>query len=169
MLLAAGLGDGDHVLLLHQPAQRDLARALAMRFADALQGVVLEHLTPRQRAVRRERDVVLLAERPQGLLPQEGVILDLHAGDRRDASSLVEQARGEVGDADVVHDLLLHQRGHRAEGLLEVHVVVGPVEEQEVDVVEAEALDALVRGLLHLIGAGLLVPDLGGHEVGIPR
>src|ERR1043166_9138663 len=53
--LDLGGARNDDDVALREPAQRDLARALAVRLPDALEHLVLAHLSARERAIGRDR------------------------------------------------------------------------------------------------------------------
>src|SRR5215213_6848797 len=82
-LVAGGLRDGADLRLVEQPAQRDLARRLAVRLADLLECRVGGHLAACQRRVGRHHEVVLDRQLEQLVLAEERVELDLVREDRQ--------------------------------------------------------------------------------------
>jgi hypothetical protein len=72
-------------------------------------------------------------------------------------------------DADRAHETFLAQRdegGHRArDGPLHVGVLVGIVQEQHVDAVEAQPFERLVEAAAHAVGRGVPhAAGVGGHH-----
>lgn len=137
-------------------------------------------------------DALLLEEGQQLVVLQEPwVSLDL-IGSGHDTGGLddgLDVLDGEVGDANVL-SLGLGQGNHGLPGVDERHAVVeldliglvggcgeqvaahiadkgeghGPVDEVEVKVVELELSEGVIEGLLNVLGAMGVVPQLGGDE-----
>jgi hypothetical protein len=157
----AGLREHADVRLVEQPAQRDLRRRLAVRGADLAEHRVVEQRAVGERRVRLEQQVALLGLGEQRGLREVRVVLDLVGEDRRDLQRLLDQPRREVADADVADQALLAQVVECAERLLERHLGVRPVQEVEVEVLEAELLDALLGRAAQAVALEGARPHLG--------
>src|ERR1043165_8610873 len=72
----------DDDVALREPAQRDLARGLAVRLPDALEPLVLAHLPARERAIGRDRKAVLAAGGRYLRLIEIGMAFDLVGRER---------------------------------------------------------------------------------------
>ena len=154
-----------HLRLVEQPPQRDLARGLAVALADLAQRRVARDLAAGERGVGGDHEVLLRRQLDELVLAQEGVELDLVGEDRRELQRLAEHVGREVRDAEVLDQALVAERGERAERLLERQLVVGPVQEQEVEAVDLQALErALGRRAARSSGANSLAPELRGEE-----
>ena len=77
----------------------------------------------------------------------------------------------EVGDADGANEALVHEFFHRAPGvenrrghLVSANTGDGPVDEVQVEVVEAKVSEGLAEGGLDTVRGVLCVPELGGDE-----
>ena len=124
------------------------------------------------RAERRpglDRDLVLGAEAAHVVLGQVRVHLDLV--DRRDDVALAVQPPQvvglEVGDADGPGAPLAVELLQGLPGRDEVAVVPGrqrPVDEEQVEVVDAQRLQRLVKGLAGVVGLVGVVVQLAGDE-----
>lgn len=135
------------------------------------------------------QDVVLLAELDELLVGEEGVNFDLVNGglDLGEGHQLFEAIDGPVGDTNstslAASQNLLHSAPCGLRVLSEVLlddvlaigadlglVVVallggnGPVDEEEINVVEAEVLEGVLDGPLDLLGLVEVVPDLCADE-----
>ena len=67
------------------------------------------------------------------------------------------------------HEPRLAQLGERAQRLLERHVVVGPVQQQEVDVVDLQPLERPLGRRAHAVGGELVAPQLRRQEELVAR
>ena len=80
------------------------------------------------------------------------------------SSACSQEAGGEVRHADVARPPVLADLVQRVQRLLERHVRVRPVQEQQVELVDAEPLQRLLRVALDLVGRRLVVRHLRGQE-----
>src|SRR5690606_33619612 len=96
------LAQGNDIVLLHQPAQRDLGRGLAQALGDGADDRVLQHLAVGHAVVGGDAHSQALRLGAHGRLVQVGVVLDLVVDQRRGAQRgrLAHQRGGEVADAD---------------------------------------------------------------------
>ena len=171
-LLPDRLGQ-DHEPLLHQIAQRNLGRALAVRRGHGGDGLVLQEIPGPERAVRLQHHPPLAAVGDQGLLPFPGEETDLvdHRGDLGALHQLLEVPLGEVRDPDALDHAgaveLLDRPPGACIGLLPMVAVcdgVRPVDQVEVDVVDPQGLQALLETGTGQVVAVVLVMELGGEE-----
>src|SRR5499426_673714 len=162
--------DRDDVLL-HQVAQRDLRRRLAVRHTDARQHLVAGRGAARDRAIGRDRNAVAAAGGDHLRAVDERVHLDL-VGDQRLArqlGGLLDQRHREVGDANMARLAGALGADQGVERLLQRHVLVGPVDQQEVDAGQFQALETFVDRALEVAGAQPVVPHFGGDKDLIAR
>ena len=66
-----------------------------------------------------------------------------------------DRRRRRLGQPEVAHLALLHELGHRPDGLLDRHVEVHAVLVVEVDEVHSEALERCVAGPAYVLGAAV--------------
>ena len=176
---ALGLGGlrDDRPSVLQAPAQHDLGGALAVRLGDLADHRVLEGAgvlavavegDPADRRPGLREDAVLGAEGLDLRLDEVGVHLDLV--DRRDDLGAVEQ-RGQVVDHEVADadraDLAVGQQ--RLEGPVGLEGAVEGrgqrlVEDQQVDLLDAELAGALLEPVQRLVVAVVGDPDLRLEE-----
>ena len=154
------LRDRRDVRLVEQPAQGDLAGGLAVRVADRAQRLVLRHLAAGERGVGGNHEVPLHREIDEFLLPEERMELDLVGEDRRERQRLAQHPGGDVRDPEVPHQPCLAQLGERAKRLRERDVVVGPVQQQEVDVLDLQPLERSLGRRADAVGGELVTPQL---------
>ena len=155
----------DDVPVLHAPAQQDLGDRPSDAAGDVRQDRVIQPPSVGERAVGLDDDAVLPAER-RGVAPlQERRQLDLIDGGDvpGGAEQLVQVRHQKVADADRPGALLLVEALQRPPG---VQPLAGdrPVEQVEVDVVQAQALQTGVEGAQRAVVALVVVPELGRHE-----
>ncbi len=173
---------------------------------DLRQPLLDERLTSREARLGRRRPAasVLAAQQPHGQrkeghedhaervaggehltlgLACEKVVLVLHAGEAAQAAGagrlvgLGELRRGEVRTADLAHLALGHELVHGGQRVGDGHRGVGPVQQVEVDVLAAQALQALLAGAPDPPRIAARQPfgylahaELGGdHDVAAPR
>jgi len=176
LTLPAPEGD-DRTAVLQAPAQHDLRRRLVVRVSDAGDRRILERAgvaavaverDPADRRPRLGEDVVLLAEGLHVGLGEVRVLLDLV--DRRHDRGVLEQpgemVDHEVADADCPHLAVGQQRLQRAV-CLERAVEGGGqrlVEDQEVDLLDAELAGTLLEPVQRLVVAVVGDPDLRLQE-----
>jgi hypothetical protein len=134
---------------------------------DPAQHRLLGRPAPGQRAVGGEHVAHLLRLLNQLALVEEGVVLDLVAEDGGDLGGLAHHRRGEVADADVADLAGLLQLQHGAEGLLKRHLGVRPMQQEEIDPLGLEVLEAALGGLDQALVGEIGRPDLGGEENGV--
>src|SRR3954468_3002613 len=166
-LLARRLRDDD-ATELDVPAQHDLRGGLVVRLGDAGHDRVVEQpVASPERAPRLGDDAVPVVELARLLLREPRVQLDLvdRRHDRRLAEQSLEVRHGEVRHTDRAYApvcVQLLESPPRVD--VEVTLRSGPVDEVEVDDVEAEPLLAVVeraeRGVVAVVG----VPDLRRDE-----
>src|SRR5258706_946780 len=130
-----------------------------------------EHATP-ERRVSDERDAELAAagERFLAVLPVEQRILVLHRRDRMHLVRAADRFGPRLRQAELAHFALLEQALHRAHRVLDRRIRVDTVLVVEVDDVDAQALQARLASLHHVIGlavhALLALGVLGLAELG---
>lgn len=168
---SGGFGDR-HAADLHLPPQNHLRGRLPAGLRDRENNRVVQLLALAQRAPRLGHDAVTGIVGPRGLALEMRVQLDLIHG-RCDAG-LADQ-RGnvlgrEVRDADRLGPPLLAELDQRLPGLDEqAPLRARPVDQVEVDIREAQALQALVEGAPRLVAPLAIVPELRGEEDLLPR
>ena len=113
--------------------------------------------------------VVVARDVQHPLLAQERVVLDLVGEHGRELERLLQQAGGEVRHADLPHAPVVPEPVQRAERLLQRHLRVRPVQQQQVDVVDAEPLERLLGVALDQLRRGVRVRHLRGQEDLVPR
>jgi len=94
------------------------------------------------------------------------MILDLIAHQRLVGGlhRLVQQLDGEVGNAELFHVTGLFHFRHRAQGLGQRDAIVRPVDEQKIDLVDAQLAQALLHGPLDVLRCHAGMRDLGRHH-----
>ena len=138
-----------------------------MRLGDLPDRLVLQvRLALAQRGPRLGDDPVPGVQLPHGLLGEVRVQLDLVCrGNHTSVQDVLQSLLREVRDADGAGlagglDLLERPPGVQVLALLRL----GPVDEVQVHVVQAQALQGLVHGLQGGLVALVVVPQLGGDE-----
>src|SRR5215212_9815121 len=117
VILARRLGDSTDLLLLHEPAQGDLGRRLAVGLAYLLQGGVILNASSGERGVGGEQMVHLLCLAEKIVLAPVGMVLDLIAEDLRVFGRLLNERRREVAHPYVQYAAFFLQFPYGAEGL----------------------------------------------------
>ena len=161
------LGDGDQAVL-PVPGQHDLSRRrVVLRRERDQQRVLQQALARTQRRPRLRDDLVRCVQLPQRLLRQVRRELDL-VDHRHDAGLVDEPGQlllRKVRNADRGDAPLLLQLDERLPGLDErVLGRHGPVDEVQVQHVEAELAHGGVEGAQRRVVALFEVPQLGRHE-----
>jgi len=161
----AGARD-DHDALLHQPAQRDLGGALAVRRADGGEHRVVPGAAPRNRTVSDDRHALGMAGGGHFRLVEKGMHLDLVADQRLACKPqrLFDERNREVGNADVAGEPALLDLAQRAQRFGKRNLRVRPVEQQEVDRRQPQPPQAALGGTFQLVGREMRGPYLGGDE-----
>ena len=110
-----------------------------------------------ERREGQEADAELLAGREHLVLDAalEQRVLALHAGDRVHRSGAAQVGRQRLGEADEPDLPLLDQLRERADGLLDRRLGVDAVLLVEVDGLDAEAAQARLTRLAHVLGAAV--------------
>ncbi len=169
------LGQGEDPLF-QAPPQADLGRRLAVVLGDGGEDGVVQHPAPAQGAPGLHQDTVVPAE-GQGLpLLAAGVELDLvHHGGHLSLQQGLQVVGAEVGHADGpdlprLVELCHGPPGVPVDGLPVVELVGGggPVDEVEVQVVGAQAVQGGLEGGLGWGIAPVGVPNLAGEEDRLP-
>ncbi len=75
-----------------------------------------------------------------------------------------EKRSGKIGNADMAREPVALRTIQRPDAGLERHRRVRPVDEQEVDLIEPERVQALLRGTAKIRRADVGPPHLGRHE-----
>src|SRR6185437_7002646 len=158
-------GDGGDALLLDEPAQRHLAGGFPVFAADGDQSLIGKDTAARDRRVSREHHAVTLHQGEGCALRQERVIFDLVAEQLGlvPLDRFAQQRDSEIADADEARLAGLAQLGEGAERLAEGHLRIRPMNEQQIDMVEAETLEALLMRALGRTGVKIAWRDFG-HE-----
>ena len=156
---------------LHEKAQRDLRRALAMPLADGREHAVIRQSAPRHRAISDHANAVLFARRDHLALVEIGMHLDLVAGDRLagELHRLIEQRDGEIRHADVTRAALFLHLAQRADGVGERHLLARPMQQQKIDMIELHLGEALLERAREIRRRMIGRPDLGGDESFVAR
>src|SRR5215217_8007766 len=157
-------GMGETLGLVEQPAQGDLAGRLAVRLADPRERLVAGHAAVGERGVGRDEHLALAREIEQPGLAKERVVLDLVAEHRCMLERLREQPRREVRHAEVADPAGLAQLDERGDGALERHGLVGPVQQQEIQVVRAQGTQGVFGRGLERVRLEVAREDLRGEE-----
>ena len=100
---------------------------------------------------------------------RQAVLNDVHAARRVARLDLLD---GEVREADRAHEPFVDELAHRAPRLVERHAagLVGPVEEVEVEMIDAEPLEAgTARRMQPLAAEGVAVRVRLGRDHGLSR
>ena len=94
------------------------------------------------------------------------MVFDLVAHQRFRAcrDGLFDQSHGEVRDADVPAHAEFFDLRQRAQRLLQGHVRVWPVQQQQVDSGKAQLCEAVLGRSLEIVRREVSSPDLGRHE-----
>ena len=143
-------------------------------WAIACQGLVALDVPALHRAVGSQQDVVLLAVFQHPVFhvgPVRHAVGNL-VGEQRGLakrSGLFEQLQVEIADSQVPHLALLHQLVERAEGLRQLHAHSRPVDQVQVEIVHAQAAQAVLAGAQHILVLQMLGGDLGGDEERLAR
>jgi len=160
---------GDAVLL-DEPPERHLRRRLPVSVADLGEGVVVEHRASRERAVRRQCHVVFSTDGAQFRLIGVRVIEDLVGDDRAvgDPNRVPELRGREVADAEVADPTSFAEFGHRGQRLLDGDARVWPVDQEQVQIVDAEIVEARLDGVDHVVVPEVRAPHLRGEKQLLP-
>ena len=112
---------------------------------------------PAERAVGDDADAELAARVEDVALDvaAEQRVLGLEGGDRVHGDGAPDRVGGGFGQAEVTHLAGGDELGHRADGLLDGHVGIGPVQVVQVDVVEAEPGERTVDRRPHVRGSAV--------------
>ena len=98
-------------------------------------------------------------------LPQR--ILALHGGDGMDRVGAADGLGADFRQADEAHFAGRNQRRHGADGVLDRHLGVDPVQIEQVDHVGAETLERTLDGTAGIVGAAIKTGEAGRDlEVG---
>jgi hypothetical protein len=94
------------------------------------------------------------------------MILDLIAYQRRRTGrdGLFDQRHREVRYADMPGHAEFPDMCKRAQRLLQRNAGIGPVQQQQIDVPQAQRCQALLGGSLKIVRRKMRGPHLGGHE-----
>src|SRR6218665_1160073 len=76
----------------------------------------------------------------------------------------VEQSHGEIADADQPCLAGSLRCGKGCERLAQRHILARPVDEQQIDIVEAEPVEDFVHPACNGFGLKIIKPDLAGDE-----
>ena len=133
--------------------------------ADLVEHRVVEYLPPGEGDMAGEDHPVALAGSEDLVLSEVGVVLDLigDQGLRALGHGLVHERHREVREADVPGEAVLFRLRKCAHGLCERHGGLRPVDEEEVDVVEAQGREARLDRPGEVVGPSVLLGHLGGH------
>ena len=120
-----------------------------------------------ERRVGDEADAELAARRQDlvGGVARPQRVLGLQRGDRVHGAGAAQRLGARLGQPEVADLALLHELGHRADGLLDRRVGVDAVLVVEVDVVDAEAPQRSLGRLAHVLGPA--ADAAGGRVVGV--
>ena len=143
------------------------AARLAVAVADPLQRAVVLDAAPGDRAIGHQRHAVARAGLPHLGLVEIGMVFDLvaHQRLRTRRHRLLDQGHGEIGHADMAREPCLLDPRQRAERLRQRHLRIGPVQQQQVDLGQAQPCTRLSLGRpLEIMGREMRGPDLGGDE-----
>ena len=153
-------------VLLHQPAQRDLRDAAPARRGNFGQHRIAEQPAAPERTIGDEDQLVPPRRGQQLRLVEKRMILRLQYDQRLGAEfdRLVEQRDVEIGDADMARQPLPLGLGQRRHGLAQRNVRIGPMDQQEIDVIDLERGEAFIHRFRKVAGAQVFVADLGGEE-----
>lgn len=184
VLLVRALGD-DNGAALQAPGNGRLRDGRVLARRQRLPPLVLEQwrrvpavdrVRVGQRRVRDDLDADLGVPVDEGLLLQVRVRLELVRvrADVAGGQDGLDVAPGEVGDADVARQVLAHDVLERAPRVDEARLPVqlgarvrhkghGPVDQVQVQVLDAEPVDGRLDGRLHLGRAVERVPELARH------
>src|SRR4030088_2034121 len=176
MLGVGGARNRDDALL-HEIAQLDLRRALAVRLADALERLVAGNLAARQRTIGRHRKAMPAAGGQHLALIEKWMDFDLvgHQGFVREPDRIFQQGGGEIRDPDMSRATVALGLTEDAEGLRQRNVRIRPVDEEQIDPGQLELGEAFIERALEIIGRELVVIDLGcdenvlAPEAGVPQ
>src|SRR5208282_725831 len=149
----AGARNDDNVLL-HQKAQRDLRGALAVRGADARQHPVVAGAAAGDRTVGDDGHAVPPAGGDHFRLVEEGMALDLIAdqGFARRPHRFLDLRHGEVGYADMACEAVALDAREGAERFRQRQLRVGPMQQEQIDLAEAEPRQTRARRAFKLAG-----------------
>ena len=122
-------------MLLHQKAQADLRRALAMRGADTGQHLIVTHAAARDRTVGDHRHALLSASSDQRRLVEERMTLELITDQRfaADLHRLFDLRHAEVGDADVTRQSVALGLAQHVDRFGKRQPLARPVQQQKID------------------------------------
>src|SRR5438552_4773068 len=156
--------------VLQAPADENLSRRPSVLRDDLSDDRMVESVSTREGAVRLQLNAFALAELEQRPLVQEGMKLDLvHGGwDGRRGEQFLQVANRVVADPDRAGESLVADLLQRLPGFLP-QARHGPVDQVQVDVVEAELAATLLERPQRRLVAVVVVPELRRDEDLFPR
>ncbi len=132
---------------------------------------MLGGLAARDGAVGGQEHLVGAKELQHRTLRQEGMVFDLIAQQIGAVpfDRFLQQCDGEVADADVARLALGLDLGQRLQAVAERDLGVGPVDQQQIDMIGPQLFQAFIDRALKIAGSDPLVPDLGREENFVTR
>ncbi len=142
-----------------------------MARTNVLDDRLLEHRATRDRQVGGEDHVGVVRCLEQLRLREERVVFHLigHQFGAVHVDRFVELDGGEVAHADAAGLARVAHLSERAQRVAHRHFGARPVDQQQVDVVHLQPLEALTYPLVHGRGRERVEPDLGGDEQLVAR
>ena len=100
-------------------------------------------------------------------LRQEGMVLDLIAEQIGAMlfNRFPKQSDREVADADVTRLARSLDFGQRLETVAKRDLGIGPVDQQQIDMIGAQLCQAFIDRALQIAGSDVIVPDLGRRKM----
>ena len=146
-LFFAGSRDDDNVLL-HEIAQANLRRGLAVCGADPRQKLVISRAAARDRTIGDDRHAVLAAGGDHLRLVEKRMTFDLIANERlgRKPHRLLDELDGEIGHPDMARQPIALDLAQRAERIGERDLRIGPVQQQQIEFAQAQPAERVARG-----------------------
>ena len=168
MVLARRLGYGDDIRMAQHPRQRDLRRRRAARLRNACDSAVLSERSLVDRTVGHRREAVRLLPWQQVELDATPArrVVDLVRGTARaggHAPQFLQVVDIEVRHAPMGDVSAIKQRFEAADGRGE-RMAAAPVQQVQVDAIEAQAAPAAVTGLCDTARTGMVRIDLGDDK-----
>ena len=153
----AGARNRDHIGLLDMPAQKHLRWSLAVRLGDFLDCGIARTFAAAERTIGCKGDAVLAAGGEHFRLIEPGMIFALVGDDRlaRDGERLFEQRDGKIRHADVACETACARLAQRLDRFFQRNVAVRPVDQQEIELVQPEPLQAAFGRALQVAFMGL--------------
>src|ERR1022692_5087785 len=166
--LACRLGNRAYAGLTEQPGQRDLSWSCAYRFGKRVQAAITQQPASTHRRIRHHRDVVLPTKRKEIPFDSSAAEVIHHLICRatrsvRQRKQLLHVGVVEIGNPPIAYEAIVAQRLECIDRLGEWNVPA-PVQEVEIEAIDAKPLQAALACSDSTAPAGMMRINLADHE-----